>query len=64
MISFGSGWEGDVEGYEKEVWMIRNDISRQYKGTLEGWTVPQTMTNFTRADGRLSRRQASLMHAP
>ena len=53
MISFGLGWEGDVEGYKKEVRVIRNAISRQYKGTLEGWTVPQIMINFTNGDGRL-----------
>ena len=29
VISFGSGWEGDVEGYEREVRVIRNDIARQ-----------------------------------
>ena len=36
VISFGSGWEGDVEGYEKEVRVIRNDISRQYQVVCVG----------------------------
>jgi hypothetical protein len=53
VISFGSGWEGVVEGYEKEVRVIRNDITRQYKGTLEGWTVPQLMLDCSKGEGHL-----------
>ena len=72
-ISFGSGWEGDVEGYEKEVELtrvIRNDISKQYKGTLEleGWTVPQIMINFMSGNSKgwlvdKARQEAGIPHA-
>ena len=56
VISFGSGWEGDVEGFERVVRVIRNDIARQYKGTMEGWTVPQLMLDFTKGEGRLVQK--------
>ena len=65
VISFGSGWEGGVEGYERVVRVIKNDISRQYKGPLEGWTVPQIMLDFTRGEGRLvdkARKEAGISH--
>ena len=55
-----------MEGYEKEVRVIRNDITRQYKGTLEEWTVPQIMINFASGEGRLvdkARQEAGIPHA-
>jgi hypothetical protein len=56
VISFGSGWEGEVEGYEKEVRVIRNNTTRQYKGTLEGWTVPQLMMECSKGEGHLVQK--------
>ena len=53
VISFGSGWEEVVEGYEKEVRVIRNDTTRRYKGTLEGWTVPQLMLDCSKGGEHL-----------
>ena len=56
VISLGSGWKGDVEGFERALGkgaVVKNDISRQNKGTKEGWTMPDMTVNFRTGKRRL-----------
>ena len=55
-LDFGEGWGGMKEGMKRVMVTYGDDIQRQLKGEKEGWTLPDMMMNFSKAEGQLMEK--------